>query len=303
MSQRLRGNNSFTTSSTGVVWDTNAAGKSLNFKTNGVSRMEITDAGIAFAANVSPGYVLISSIASPFQIDTTTRENARFWGTAPVTAYLPLPSTTPLGSTWTVYNTTTQILTLNDYAGTLVGTLAVNEWIRCTLIDAASAVTSWAFVRQNSISPYLEYFHTCYGSWTPQFKHATSNAWVSAHTYLSQNGSYHIARNSTTTMIVTVGFTFQINAYVLNGGYVNLPAITGLPFQIIVNTAATISVASTSFASATLIASIYVSGTADSTRPTTTGYELYLTADSNFINTAGDVYAGQLSYLATAQPE
>ncbi len=269
MSGTLRGKNIFDTTSSGFILDTVAAAKTIDLKTAGVSRLLISDSGVTFSGNVSvnrivEGYLLINTSTSSYAITTATPKNLRIWGTTPAfTTTLPLATSTTVGTSYTIYNTSTVQIGVftnsaglhtaieSNYSATFVlidaGTDAVASWkIVCEGVPS-DATTGYALVSNGSgaLPTYQNIYATnSFGTWTPVLAmHSQSaSSWSNATTIIP-NCSYVKTRVNSTVSLVHISMYIYVSSYLManspSGWYVRM---NNLPYQCSTFSAFTITV-------------------------------------------------------------
>ncbi len=258
MSIKLKGDNTFTTNSSGLVYDTTSAGKSIDFKTNGDSRLLITDDGFQFTQPISTttvvgGHLLINTDTGSYPMVSTTPTNIRIWGsTENFTSVLPNALTTALGTIYTIYNTSTVQIEVWTYSAGKHVDIESDYSATFVLIDTDfDAVASWKITSQG-VPPYavagtvltsngsgaLPTYKpiaglTSYGAWTPKINYMASNGsggaiFPDTATYNYNTGSYYYTQISQTLYSMTISWHVWTLAASTNP-YKSWLGMTGLP--------------------------------------------------------------------------
>ncbi len=258
MSIKLKGDNTFTTSSTGLVWDTTVAGKSIDLRTNGDSRLLITDAGFAFTQPISTttvvgGHLLINTDTASYTMVSTTPTNIRIWGsTENFVATLPNALSTALGTIYTIYNTSTVQIEVWTYsAGKHVDIESDYSATFVLIDDDFDAVASWKITSQGvppyadagtvltsnglgALPTYKTISDSSSGAWTPQLGYweTSLDIWSFVTEDLSSTGTYAKIRISSTVSLVTIALVITVADYGVMGDvntrYLIIP---NLPFK------------------------------------------------------------------------
>ncbi len=335
MSGTLRGKNIFDATTSGFVLDTVAASKTIDLKTNGVSRLTISDTGVALSGNGSvnrlvEGYLLINTSGGIYNPSSTAPKHLRFWGTTAGSGVnLPNATTTPVGTSWTIYNTSTVPITIYTFVlATTIVSIETNYSATFVLIDTSTdAVASWSItsmgvptnistnlaLTSNGVG-YLPTYRPIYpvsstGTWTPALRYgslASSGFPVDSNTFDGQVGKYLSIQVSTTHKMNTYSFEIQIDTYSAAAGLTNAPIITGFiaPAQhaysvmnVVSTTGVTESYNST-FPTASSSFEVELTYPSTVTNWTTIGGYLYNRGGSGFSLTSWDKYTGSVTFYS-----
>lgn len=146
------------------------------------------------------------------------------------------------------------------------------------------------------------------GSWTPVLNYYNSSGTdVGAETFSAQDGYYTTTWLNATSRRVDFSFYVRVTSYSHSGGFESYPFISGLPFNVSVNSYATVTVSSAtsgavgytgSYTGELLQSGQYpISADVDGILKLSSGNEIYLCGGNGFILRTGDQYVGSGSYI------